>query len=144
MPSSTSVRRAAVAAGLIVLLTASLAACGNGSSAVKTTARPTTAAQLVIVSPTPNQVTGPNVDLQLQLNGATVVPATQVAGRLRGDQGHIHVSVDKQLVSMTYGLTQTLSNLTPGKHSLQAEFVATDHLPFANRVVAAVLFTVQG
>lgn len=32
---------------------------------------------------------------------------------------------------------------TGGPHSVQAEFVATDHAPFANRVVAAVLFTVS-
>jgi hypothetical protein len=44
---------------------------------------------------------------------------------------------------MAYGETQPLHGLRAGAHSLQAEFVATDHQPFANRVVAAVLFNVK-
>lgn len=107
-------------------------------------ARPATRAQLVILSPAPGAVTGTSVQLQLRLTGATVVPSGVAKGPLRGDQGHIHVSVDDKLVSMAYGTTQTLDNLTPGSHSLRAEFVATDHQPFANRVAAAVLFTVNG
>jgi hypothetical protein len=81
------------------------------------------------------------VDLQLDLVGATVVAAT--TGPLRPDEGHIHVSLDGRLVSMAYGTTQPLHGLTPGSHSVRAEFVATDHAPFRNRVVAAVLFEVR-
>jgi hypothetical protein len=33
--------------------------------------------------------------------------------------------------------------MTSGPHTMTAEFVATDHAPFKNRVVAAVLFQVQ-
>jgi len=44
---------------------------------------------------------------------------------------------------MAYSTTQELKGLTPGAHSVQVEFVAIDHLPFSNRVVAAVLFTVK-
>jgi hypothetical protein len=44
---------------------------------------------------------------------------------------------------MAYSTTQELKGLTPGPHSVQVEFVAIDHLPFRNRVVAAVLFTVK-
>ena len=51
------------------------------------------------------------------------------------------MSVDGKLVTMTYGLSQQL-HLTPGTHTVQAEFVASDHRPFANRVVAAVVFQV--
>ena len=54
----------------------------------------------------------------------------------------MHVSVDGKLVSMTYGLTQHLQ-LDPGHHAVQAEFVAADHAPFKNRVIAAVLFEVR-
>ncbi|HZQ27768.1 MAG TPA: hypothetical protein VFA94_08720 [Acidimicrobiales bacterium] len=103
--------------------------------------RPTTDAKLQIVSPTANQVTGPNITVQLNLIGGKVVP--QTSGPLRGDEGHIHVSIDGKIVTMAYSTTQDINGLAPGEHSLQAEFVATDHAPFKNRLVAAVLFKVQ-
>ena len=129
---------------LPVLLAFAVTLTGCGGSKAKnslTTNRPTTAARLQIVQPTANQVTGPNTDLVMNLIGARVVQPAQ--GTLRGDEGHIHVSLDNKLVSMTYGTTQDLHGLTPGPHSLRAEFVATDHQPFSNRVIAAVLFTVR-
>lgn len=118
-----------------------LPACGGGGGSTKPAARPSTTARLQIVAPTPNEVTGPDVKLVLNLISAHVVPAA--TGKPRGDEGHIHVSLDGQLVSMAYGTTQDLHALKPGFHSVQAEFVAIDHQPFANRVVAAVLFTVK-
>jgi hypothetical protein len=33
--------------------------------------------------------------------------------------------------------------LAPGQHTVTAEFVAIDHLPFKNRPTAAVIWTVQ-
>jgi hypothetical protein len=43
---------------------------------------------------------------------------------------------------MTYGTVQILNiaNLTPGPHTLTAEFVAADHAPFNPRVVATATF----
>jgi len=78
--------------------------------------------------------------VKLRLERAHVVPATQVGGALRPDAGHIHLSVDGQLVAMPQRLDYSLTGLTPGSHTIEAEFVASDHLPFANRVVAAVTF----
>jgi hypothetical protein len=43
---------------------------------------------------------------------------------------------------MAYGLAPLVNGLTPGPHTLQSEFVANDHQPFGNRVIAAVLFKV--
>jgi len=129
---------------LPVLLAVAVTLTGCGGSKTKTsptTNRPTTAARLQIVQPTANQVTGPNTDLVMNLIGARVVQPSK--GTLRGDEGHIHVSLDGQLVSMTYGTSQPLTNLKPGTHTLQAEFVAVDHIPFKNRVIAAVIFSVQ-
>jgi hypothetical protein len=123
---------------LVVLAFVAGACSSKGSSAAN---RPTSAARLEILSPAPNAVTGPDLTIQLALTGGTIVPAA--TGPLRGDQGHIHVSVDGKLISMAYGTTQDLHGLTPGPHSMQAEYVATDHAPFKNRVVAGVLFTVQ-
>ncbi|GAC1316222.1 MAG: hypothetical protein NVSMB12_12760 [Acidimicrobiales bacterium] len=117
-----------------------LAACGRSSGGAGSS-RPTTPARIQIVQPGPNDVSGANVHLVVDLIGAQVVAAN--AGPIRPDEGHIHVSLDGQLVSMAYGTTQDLPNTSPGPHSIQAEFVATDHQPFANRVVASVLFTVK-
>ncbi len=125
----------------VLALTSTLVACGSGGSKAAAT-RPTTNARLVIVSPTANQVTGPDVTLQLQVTDGTVLPAAQVTGPLRGDQGHIHVSLDGKLVQMAYSDKAQLTGLSPGAHAVQASWVAVDHLPFANRVVAAVLFQV--
>ena len=116
-----------------------VAACGGGSSTTST--RPHTDAKLLIVSPTPNEVTGPNVPVQFEVQGATVSPPQK--NKLAPNEGHIHVSIDGKLVVMSYGTSTTLTGLTPGLHTLQAEFVANDHLPFANRVIAVVLFTVK-
>jgi hypothetical protein len=55
------------------------------------------------------------------------------------------VSLDGKLVSMAFTTTQDLHGLPPGLHTLQAEFVAIDHLPFneATRPLAFVQFTVK-
>ena len=125
---------------LLILVSFGLAACSGGNSG-STTKRPTTHATLSIVSPTPNEVTGPNVPVQFKVEGA-IVSAPQ-KNKLAPNEGHIHVSVDGKLVVMSYGTSTELNGLAPGLHSLQAEFVANDHLPFANRVIAVVLFTVK-
>jgi hypothetical protein len=133
---------------LTLLLTIAVVAAGCGSDANNTnqassaSARPTTSAQLHIAQPTPNQVVqGSSTTVTLELTGAKIVP--QVSTNIRPDEGHIHLSLDGQIVSMTFGLTDQVSNLTPGSHTLQAEFVAADHAPFANKVTAIVLFTAQ-
>lgn len=122
-----------------VVLACSVAACGSSGPPP----RPVTSAKLVILSPTPNEVTPPDLTLQFQVIGGTVLPPAQVTGPLRGDQGHIHVSLDGKLVQMAYSTQAQLTGLTPGPHSLQASWVAVDHQPFRNQVVAAVLFTVR-
>lgn len=126
-----------------VLAVISLAACApdSSSASVKTVTRPTTPAKLQILSPEPNAVVGSSVDLKLQLDGATIVAPTKASG-VDPAEGHIHVLLDGKIVSMTYGLTQAVP-VTPGTHTIQAQFVASDHRPFANQVVAAVSFQSQ-
>ena len=88
--------------------------------------------------------TARTVDVDLRLDHAHLVPATQVGGTLRPDRGHIHLSVDGQLVAMPLPARTTGCRASrPGATRSQAEFVASDHLPFANRVVAAVTFRVR-
>lgn len=125
----------------IVLVSAvTVGACGGKSPS--SGPRPTTQARLEIVKPTPDQVMPPNFTLEMNLVGAKVVPANVTGGPLRGTEGHIHVSLDGKLITMAYGTSQDLNNIAPGPHNIQAEFVATDHASFANRVIVAVAFSV--
>jgi len=136
-------RFAASGVPVLLLLLVALAGCGSDKKASAPTGpeRPTTNARIQIVSPTPNQETGPDVTVQVKLIGAKEVP--QVTGELKPDEGHVHVSLDGAVVAMAYGEPQTLKGLSPGQHSVQVDFVAIDHVPFKNRVTAAVLFTVK-
>ena len=111
-----------VVPAVVVSAALTTTACGGKS----TPSRPATAATLQIVAPTPNEVTGPDLTIRFNVVGGTV-----------------HVSVDGVLVSMAFGTTQDLHGLKAGLHTMTAEWVAIDHLPFRNRVVAAVLFQVR-
>ena len=133
--------RAAVPALLLTLVLAGCGSGGSGGPSPKAAARPTTNARIQILQPTPNQETGPDVTVQVQLIGAKEVP--QSGPPIKPDEGHIHVSLDGQIVAMAYGDSQMLKGLAPGQHSVQVDFVAADHIPFQNRVTAAVLFTVK-
>jgi len=135
-------RRAAILVPLLVVLIG-FTGCGSDkkSSSPSVPERPATDARIQIVAPTPNQETGPDVTVQVKLIGAKEVP--QVSGPIKPDEGHIHVSLDGTVVAMAYSDSQTLKGLTPGQHSVQVDFVAVDHVPFKNRVTAAVLFRVK-
>lgn len=116
----------------------SAAASGSETSAP----RPSSSAQLTITSPTPGKsYAGGTVHVVVGLMGATIVSATTTD--IRPDQGHIHLYVDNNLVSMNYGTTQDVQ-IAPGTHVLRVEFVASDHVPFNPRVVTPdVIFTVK-
>ena len=104
--------------------------------------RPASTAKLAIISPTNGQVvTGTTVQMKVSLKDAKIVAAATTD--VVPDEGHLHVLLDDQLISMTGGTTQLLANLTPGQHLLKVEFVASDHAPFDPRVITAVAFEVQ-
>ncbi len=138
MPTSRFPLRRTAALAVAVLLTA--AGCGAPST-TKTITRPHTDAQLQIVAPTPNEVTGPNIDVRFAVEGATVSLPSKT--KVVPNEGHIHVSIDGKLIVMAYGTSTEVHDLSPGLHTLQAQFVANDHLPFADPVNAAVIFTVK-
>jgi hypothetical protein len=135
--------RAPLLACLLLAASTALAGCGggDGSAGSKLPSRPSTDARIQILQPTPNQVTGPDVTVQVKLFGAKEVE--RQGPPIVPTEGHIHVSLDGQIVAMAYSDTQVLKGLTPGPHSVQVDYVATDHIPFGNRVTAAVLFTVK-
>jgi hypothetical protein len=105
--------------------------------------RPSSPAVVAITAPVVGaSVTGPSVHVVVTLTGAQIVQATSTD--VRPDQGHVHLYVNSQLVSMNYGLEQDLP-LAPGTYVLKAEFVASDHVPFNPRVWSPdVYITVTG
>ena len=110
-------------------------------------ARPASTATLGFDRPSSGQAI-PGDDAQLDvvmtLDGGRIVDAADTT--LTPDTGHIHLSLDGRLVSMTYGLVQIVDirRLSPGEHTLEAEFVAADHGPFDPRVTARTRFTIAG
>jgi len=109
------------------------------------TIRPASTATLQILNPTEGQVVpGELLRVRLSLQGGRIVDAASTT--LTPNAGHIHVSIDGRLVSMTYGLTQLVEvgQLAHGEHTLTAEFVAADHGPFVPRVIATVTFVKGG
>ena len=109
---------------------------------VTSVTRPASTAKLTLESPTQGEsVKGGIVHVVVGLTGATIVSATTT--NIRPDQGHLHLYVDNNLVSMNYGTTNDLP-IAPGTHILHVEFVASDHVPFNPRVVTPdVIFTVK-
>ena len=135
------------------LITVLLAACASSASTAGPTAagsgsaslgpRPSSAAVVSIVKPVSGTaVTGSTVHVVLSLTGATIV--TQTSTDIRPDQGHVHLYVDNVLVSMNYGLSiHPLTNVKPGNHTLEVEFVASDHRPWNPRIIQEVVFVVK-
>jgi len=114
-------------------------------TAIPSGARPVSTATLSIVRPTEGRVvSGPQVEVVMRLDGGAVVDAAST--KLTPDTGHIHLSIDGRLVSMTYGLVQLVDvgDLSAGDHSIEAEFVAADHGPFDPRVIARTTCTIGG
>jgi hypothetical protein len=112
------------------------------SAAVSSGARPRSTAAVAISRPTDGAtVSGNELDVIVNLVGGTIVPVAST--NLTPDTGHLHLSIDGRLVSMTFGTVQIVdvSELKPGSHLLTAEFVAADHAPFNPRVIATASFT---
>jgi len=134
---------------VVVAVALGAAACskstGSGGSSSPTgtpTSRPSSTAQLTLVSPTNGEVIhGTSISVKVKLMGATIVPAT--SANVVPDQGHLHVYLDNQLAAMNFQLDGAIPNVSAGVHILRVEFVATDHAPFDPRVIVQVTFQVQ-
>ena len=143
----TAPRRGRLTIAVVVIAaTMTLAACGGGSgtagpSPIAPAPRPSSSATIAILSPTNGDVvTGDRVKVKISLEGAKIVPQTST--NIRPDEGHIHLLLDGDVVSMNYGLDDTIG-VTPGQHVLRTEFVAADHRPFEPRVFTEVVFEVK-
>ena len=133
---------------IVVVAATTLVACRGGDGSESPTpslspiARPSSTAQLAVVSPANGEVVrGSTVDLRIDLQGATLVPQTTTD--IAPDEGHLHVLLDDELISMTEGTEQEIPDVAAGTHRLTVEFVASDHAPFDPRVVSVVAFEVR-
>ena len=91
-----------------------LSACGSGAATSPTTSsptptvsadRPASPAKLAIISPKNGQVVhGTRVEMKVSLKDAKIVPATSAT--IVPDEGHLHVILDDQLISMTGDTTR--------------------------------------
>jgi hypothetical protein len=146
-------RRLGVIVGMALLLAVATTACGdgetNGGPSPQPTAaqRPTSTGEVTIVEPEPGAtVDAADVTVRLELTGATVIE--EVSTNLRPDEGHIHLVLDGQTLTLLGSLEESLNEFTegplePGPHLLEAEFVAADHGPFNPRVISTVSFTAR-
>jgi len=138
--------RTRLAGGAVVLaLALTAAACGGGDGGGDggtPTARPSSPATVAIVTPTNGDSfpAGTTIPVKVDLEGGRIVK--QATKNITPTTGHLHLSVDDEIVSMNYGTTNSLKGVKPGMHVMKVEYVAADHLPFDPRVVAAVTFEV--
>jgi hypothetical protein len=119
----------------------------NAATPTPSGVRPASTATLAIVEPSPGQAVAADdtqINVVMTLDGGRILDSATTT--LTPDTGHIHLSLDGTLVSMTYGLVQLVDirGLSPGEHTLEAEFVAADHGPFDPRVIARTTFTISG
>jgi hypothetical protein len=140
-----------IAFGSLLCLGLAAVACGGGggdgpasgsTSTAVSAVRPSSTAKLTIVSPKIGAVVkGSTVDIVVDLQGATIVAATSTD--LQPDEGHLHVILDDQLLTMTAKTETLIPDVAPGHHILKVEFVANDHGPFFPNVVAVSSFEVK-
>lgn len=132
LPMPASAAAALAAAALVAILAACSVAAPTATPAPTSAPRPSSPATVEIVEPAQGaSVTAAKVHVQLKLVGGTIVEDSTT--NIQPDEGHVHLYVDNQLVTMNYGLEQDLV-LTVGSHAIKAEFVAADHAPFSPRV----------
>ena len=135
-------------------LALALPACGgepeaDGSPTAAPTAaqRPSSTGELTILEPEPGGVYPPDdVPARLELEGATL--SEEASTDLQPDEGHIHLTLDGELLTLLGGAEENLAELAeeplePGQHIMEAEFVANDHGFFLPRVVQTVTFMVE-
>jgi hypothetical protein len=132
-----------------------LAACGGGGDGGTATPsvpspvaeRPSSTGKLALVEPESGAVLGADVvRVRLELTGAKLTK--EVSRNLRPDEGHIHLRLDGETITLLGDLDENLADILgesvpSGPHLLEAEFVAADHGPFDPRIIVSVPFTVE-
>jgi len=132
-------RMLAVVVSFLVLL----GACSAKPTPSSTSqARPFSTAKLTILQPmSGTTIDGKDVEVKLSLVGGTVTMIT--TRNIKPNIGHIHLRLDGTTITILGSLDDHIPNVRSGQHVLEAEFVASDHLPFARDILAAVTFTAK-
>jgi hypothetical protein len=133
-------------AGALICLAAAVALATTGSPKIAKV-RPTSTATLTIVAPSSGEIVDADtLDVRIQLAGGRVVDTSTATVPPPTDEGHLHMSIDGMLLSMT-GSEEVhipVADLDAGPHTLGVEYVAVDHGPFNPRVTAQVSFVKGG
>jgi hypothetical protein len=133
---------------LAVALAAALVtgACDGGGGTTPTTSASATGGRIAstgsirLLAPEPGASVEAPVTVRVALEGARL--AEEVSSDIRPDEGHIHVKLDGETITLLAGLEYTIEDIEPGPHVLEVEFAAADHGPFNPRVLQTVAFTV--
>jgi hypothetical protein len=103
--------------------------------------RPPSDARVEILSPANDEdLESGTVQLRVRLEGGEIASLASTTNR--PGEGHIHISIDGRLESMSGESEQTLE-VAPGNHEVEVEYVANDHASFCTRVVDRARFTVS-
>ncbi|MEX0790524.1 MAG: hypothetical protein WD178_07095 [Actinomycetota bacterium] len=130
---TVAARKLKAAFSAVLLL--ALVACSESPEDNPQAERIASTAKMTIVEPAQGAVIeGTRLRVVISLEGGKIIP--QATREIQPDEGHMHLSLDGQLSTMTYGLDQEIE-VTPGRHILQAEYVAGDHAPFNPRIIQA-------
>jgi hypothetical protein len=139
--------RLSLAAVLVALFGAACTQTGSPARESGTPSpRPAGPARLTILAPANGGVIhGSTVQLKVRLPAGTAVKPTTG----QNAPGYLHVYLDDQIVSITLvplnqkAAAVAIHHVTRGRHRLQAELVASNHLPLQPPVIAAVTFVVN-
>jgi hypothetical protein len=131
-----------VRVGLLVLALAVLSGYLSAGSP-----KPPPRVRIKVLSPTQGEVVpaGDPIPVLLQLTGALIVPPAvqNPASPPPANAGHIHLLVDGKVRSMQ-ATGQPRVILSPGPHSIAAEFVDPYHRSFSPRIIDTVDVVARG
>jgi hypothetical protein len=104
--------------------------------------RPSSPAKIQIVEPKAGAVvTGGKVHVKVVIEGARILENPEMV-KPKPDEGHVHIALDGKTVVMSFGTEEDVP-VEPGRHLLQAQFVAGDHAPFDPAVASTTTFTAE-
>lgn len=101
--------------------------------------RPATAATLEVLSPAEGQTFAGRVPVRVRVVGGRLAPSAALANQ--PDEGHLHIAIDGQVMSMV-GLERQVIPVPLGAHRITVEFVANDHLAYCPPVAVTRQVTV--
>lgn len=133
----------------VLALALVLVGCGGDSDdlGAENTQLIATTGDISIVKPEIGEVFTPeSVPVELRLEGAEIIE--EATTEMKPDEGHVHVQLDGETLTLLAGLEFDLVDLAggplePGSHLLVVEFVAGNHAVFSPRELEQLTFLVK-